>query len=134
VVTIGDPAWVTPDRYAEIVERIGPAFHCDLNCPTGWVANSGNELSKTESLIRCHRACVAKRSSGAQPFARKSRRPSGLVATAPSACGVAGSQAGIAHRRSVAAGEPDALAEGNALRGTDPKHPVVQGRVADRGG
>jgi hypothetical protein len=46
VITIGDPAWVTAEKYSEIVsDWIKPSEHFDIDHPTGWLANWDERLS-----------------------------------------------------------------------------------------
>jgi len=46
VVTIGDPTWVTPQKYSEIVsDWIKPSEHFDIDHPTGWLADWDARLS-----------------------------------------------------------------------------------------
>jgi hypothetical protein len=46
VITIGDPAWVTPEKYSEIInDWIKPSEHFDIDHPTGWLAKWNDRLS-----------------------------------------------------------------------------------------
>jgi hypothetical protein len=46
VITIGDPDWVTPEKYSEIVnEWIKPHERFDIHHPTGWLAKWDDRLS-----------------------------------------------------------------------------------------
>jgi hypothetical protein len=46
VVTIGDPDWVTPEKYSEIVnDWIKPNERFDIDHPTGWLARWDDRLS-----------------------------------------------------------------------------------------
>ena len=48
VVRIGDPDWVTPEKYAEITETdrwIPSSMRFDFDHPTGWLAESEDELT-----------------------------------------------------------------------------------------
>ncbi len=50
VITIGDPGWVTPAKYAEIVnEWIKPHERFDIEHPTGWLARWDDRLSGREN-------------------------------------------------------------------------------------
>jgi hypothetical protein len=50
VITIGDPGWVTPEKYSEIVnEWIKPQARFDIDHPTGWLAKWDERLSAPES-------------------------------------------------------------------------------------
>jgi len=45
VVTVGNPQWVTAEKYTEIVtEWIKPSMRFDLDHPTGWLAESDKTL------------------------------------------------------------------------------------------
>jgi len=47
VATVGDPSWITPEKYDEIVSQwIPPQMHFDLAHPTGWLLDSDAALSK----------------------------------------------------------------------------------------
>jgi hypothetical protein len=46
VVTIGDPEWVTVEKYTEILaEWIPPSMRFDIDDPTGWLRDSDATLS-----------------------------------------------------------------------------------------
>jgi hypothetical protein len=46
VVMIGNPAWVTPEKYSEIInDWIKPSEHFDIDHPTGWLAAWDERLS-----------------------------------------------------------------------------------------
>lgn len=50
VITIGDPGWVTPEKYSEIVnEWIKPHERFDIDHPTGWLARWDDRLSAREN-------------------------------------------------------------------------------------
>ncbi|MGI8427733.1 MAG: hypothetical protein ACR2OB_00110 [Solirubrobacteraceae bacterium] len=47
VVSVGDPEWVTPEKYSEILNSWIPAsLHFDLGNPTGWLRDSDDALSR----------------------------------------------------------------------------------------
>ena len=49
VVTIGNPSWVTAEKYAEIVtDWIKPSMRFDLDHPTGWLAESDETLGGSD--------------------------------------------------------------------------------------
>jgi hypothetical protein len=46
VITVGQPAWVTAEKYVELVDGISPQMRFDLDSPTGWLADSDRGLSE----------------------------------------------------------------------------------------
>jgi hypothetical protein len=46
VITIGRPAWVTAEKYDELVNGISSQMQFDLEHPTGWLAESDRGLSE----------------------------------------------------------------------------------------
>lgn len=47
VVEIGDPEWVTPEKYDEIVAGwIGPSMRFSLAMPHGWLVETDESLRK----------------------------------------------------------------------------------------
>jgi hypothetical protein len=49
VITVGDPAWVTAEKYEEIVTTIGPAMIFELDHPHGWLAKADATLDREGS-------------------------------------------------------------------------------------